>query len=284
MLGALQSNRFRISGEAGQEDQAGEPPQETLAERLLNGPLALPVALQYAADIAASLRELHRDGRAHGCVNAATVALISDRAVLQAGNPPREGTPSSDIAGFGAILYEMINGRKPAPGLPLLLVERTFSRAGLDGLKMAANQLASKCLSDLLPDTQPDIRKVAPEIRMLKLLARQLAVTPRKPRAQSQASQSLSSEPVAEAPPAVAEEIEVSSRRPSDRSVSTRRRCPRCGTPSVHVSKTRTLVESLFNFAGSPVRRCHRCCHRYISFLGIDFAKSAPGENSRKNY
>jgi hypothetical protein len=279
----LQSNRFQISGETRQDDQGGDRPEGTLAERLLSGPLPLPVALQYAADIAASLRELHRDGRTHGCVNAAAIVLISDRAVLQAGSPPRETALPSDIAGFGAVLYEMINGRKPAPGLPLLIVDRTFWRAGLDGLKMAANQLASRCLSGAAPDIRPDIRKVAPEVRLLKLLALQLAVHPPKPRPQPQALQSLSSEPVAEAHPAAAGEIEVSGLRPVDRSISARGRCPRCGSLSVHVSRSRTLVESLLNHTANPVWRCHRCCHRYFRMLGIDFAKSAPGGNLRKN-
>jgi len=232
----------------------------------------LPVALSYATDVATALREIHYDGHAHGWVNTAAIAVHAGRAVLK-GGASRQVSPRIDILGFGNLLYEMINGRKTGPDVPLPVVPRTVARTGLDGIKMAANHLASRCISDDSIENQ----KVATEIRLLKVLAQQLP----NPRQQASAAtvplpavqnkQAIDEEPV----PSVSKGGESLPGESASDAVS----CPRCGSAYVYVSKPRTGFERWLGRTGSPVQRCHRCYHRYYLLFGVHFRKAAPVEN-----
>jgi hypothetical protein len=211
-------------------------------------------------------------------VNAAAVALGSGHAVLKGSSRSRQARLHGDIEAFGALLYEMINGRKSGPDLPLPVVPCTVPRTGFDGLKMAANRLASRCLSD----DSLDMQKVATEVRLLKILARGLPAHALE--ARPQPLELPASEPAAEAHSAAAEPAEIQARgTPEDSpldAASSNCHCPRCGSAYVRVSKPRTGVESFLHRIGSPVRRCRRCYHRYFIVLGIHFSRSAPAETS----
>jgi serine/threonine protein kinase len=131
-------------------------PGETLAARLLRGPLPLPEALSLARDIAAGLDALHAAGIVHRDLKPANIVLTTgpegaERAVItdfglataqgsnatdsetglnRAGGSPdymapeqfRKAPPAiaADLYAFGLILFEMITGQRPFPQEDLL--------------------------------------------------------------------------------------------------------------------------------------------------------------------
>jgi DNA-directed RNA polymerase subunit M/transcription elongation factor TFIIS len=147
--------------------------EEFLASRLAQGPLPLPLALRYATDVAAALRELHQAGRTHGEVSANSVVLrLSGARLLPPNHLARGANSGADVAAFGAVLYMMLTGNKPPrSGLLAAPVERA-PHAGPPGLRAAATRLAAKCLA-AAPDQAPTIQMVVTEVRLLNVLAQQ---------------------------------------------------------------------------------------------------------------
>lgn len=47
---------------------------------------------------------------------------------------------------------------------------------------------------------------------------------------------------------------------------ATARRCPQCGSASIHRSRRRTFVDRLLTFAGGVIRRCQDCRTRQVWF------------------
>jgi ribosomal protein S27AE len=222
--------------------------EESLASRLAQGPLPLPLALRCATEVAAGLRQLYRAGRAHGELSPACVMLRSTGAALL---PPNglvsDANPRTDVAAFGTVLYQMLTGNQPPQGGRL-------ATAGLPGLHAAATRLASKCLAT--PREQaPSIQMVVSEVRLLNLLARQSAAKTRaKPRR-----------------PPHGRVTKV-----AERATSPVERCPRCGSTEVCAAHRRTRLELLIGACGIPICRCQRCCHRYIVLFRLAFPKTPP--------
>ena len=88
---------------------SGQLLAEILAQQ---GALALDVCLRYSTDIATELRSMHQDGRAHGAVQPAHVALRASGATLLAANRRGYADPLADLIGFGAVLYAMLTGKE----------------------------------------------------------------------------------------------------------------------------------------------------------------------------
>lgn len=199
--------------------------------------LPLPLALAYAADIAAGLRDLHARGRVHGAVSAAAVALDAGRAVLGSETVSGRGESRDDITAFGALLSEMIGARNAGDA---------------EEVRKLAELLVARCVSGQAGDMQ----KVLTELRLLKALAAQRRAPALGPEAF-----------LLETPPQAAEE-------PAP--VKLPGQCPRCGSAHVFLSSPRTPVEEWLQRVRRPVRRCHRCDHRYVVFFGMKFTKSLP--------
>jgi hypothetical protein len=103
----------------------------TLGQRLAEGPLPLPETLRYAMMLAEALRQIHDSGRTCGALlpsnivvtttgrelivtpgQSTTTTPYTAPEILQ-GQPP---DARSDIFAFGAIVYEMVTGRRAFAG------------------------------------------------------------------------------------------------------------------------------------------------------------------------
>ncbi len=119
---------------------SGEPVQgELLTDRLAGGPLAPQEALRIALGVGAALAAAHAVEKVHGRLSPASIVLAGDRihilqpkpADRQAALPYRapeqihlkETDWRSDIFAFGAILYELVSGRRPFAGTGAALDE-----------------------------------------------------------------------------------------------------------------------------------------------------------------
>src|SRR5215471_1791251 len=104
----------------------------TLAERMSGGLLPVTEALELAMTLAESLRLWHDDGRIHGEITPATLRVNGGALEL---TPPAPGPaapvtpytapeilrgrkpdPRADIFAFGAIVFEMLTGRRAFEG------------------------------------------------------------------------------------------------------------------------------------------------------------------------
>jgi hypothetical protein len=83
--------------------------QETLTERLGRGALPVAEALQYAAQVATCLRDLHMQGLVHGAVSSQLILLGPTGASLRTGSSLAQlGDAHYDVTGFGGVLGEML--------------------------------------------------------------------------------------------------------------------------------------------------------------------------------
>jgi Tol biopolymer transport system component len=117
---------------------------ESLAERLAKGGLPADEALRYAIDIGTALNRAHKRGAVHGKLSPHSILLTAsgarivrplqgtdlDALAYRAPEQVSGGTADwrSDIFSFGALLYEMVSGRRAfsgeGPALDRAIVER----------------------------------------------------------------------------------------------------------------------------------------------------------------
>ena len=145
---------------------------QNLSEVLARGPLPLETALRHATEIAAALREMHQDGRAHGSVEPSNVFLKASGAILL--TPERRGYPDplDDLAGFGIILYAMLTGRAPKGEEFRLVPAKPPAVKGPAAVRAAATRLAERCLT-AEREIAPDMQKILTEVRLLHVMSKQ---------------------------------------------------------------------------------------------------------------
>src|ERR1035438_9430815 len=103
---------------------------QTLAQRLSQGRIPVAEALRSSMLLADALRKLHEGGGTHGAVSPATVHLTATGLELMPAPPMDEATAyqspevlhggpadaRSDIFSFGAVVYEMLSGKRAFEG------------------------------------------------------------------------------------------------------------------------------------------------------------------------
>jgi len=131
---------------------------ESLAERLSRGSLPPAEALRYAIAIAASLRDLHRQGLVYGAVSSHLVLLGPSGVFLRSGGGLAQlGDGREDVQAFGGLLGEML---------------RTVE--GSREWRAEIDRLAQRCGGENL-----DMQHVLIALRLLRV--RQAAAVARKP-------------------------------------------------------------------------------------------------------
>jgi hypothetical protein len=165
---------------------------KTLRQRLSDGKVPVQDGLRYAALLAETLRALHESGRAHGGVTPEAIVLTSIGLDLL---PPVSGpvrvTPytapeiageqkpadtRSDIFSFGAILFEILTGRKAFEGdsESALVTSLCASPAPPSGNPPVDRVLAG-CLAKNPDDRWQLMQKIQLELKLLIASARRTA-------------------------------------------------------------------------------------------------------------
>jgi hypothetical protein len=154
----------------------------TLSHRLAEGPISLQEALRYATNLAEALRQIHDTGRTYGTLAPSSIILTSGGLELAAPGGPAAITPytapeilrgrpadqRSDIFAFGAIVYEMITGRRAFAGdnADALAVALTISVPPPTG-EAAIDHLIGNCIAKDPAVRCPRMQKVILELKIL---------------------------------------------------------------------------------------------------------------------
>jgi hypothetical protein len=166
--------------------------KKTLAQRLSEGRLPVAEALRYAMQLADCLRKLHDTGKVHGAVTPSNLVLAAGGVELLPGaegwgkaitpyTAPEvvQGRPadaSSDVFGFGAILFEMMTGRRAFDGESrvALAANLTETPAPSSGSPIV-DRLVGPCLNKNPDARSPRMRKVMLELKVLMVAVRRAA-------------------------------------------------------------------------------------------------------------
>jgi len=281
---------------------------ETLDRHLGHGPLPLPEALRYGIDVAENLRDMHARGRVFAFLQPANVAIVKGRASL---GPPKAVDVSpyfspeqvrgkdpdsrSDLFSLGAILYEMLTGRRafPAANKAALRGEiLEWDPAPLKNSPPALAQLISHCL-EKCPEQR--LQRVAVLLAGLKLQYALVCTTRPELGAAVNAPERAASEHAAAEPgpaeckpgpaplPPTATETfigQVSMAQPpianpaaGVRGGRAPRPCPRCSSSDVRCSRPKDWFERALVRSGAGVYRCHRCFYRFLYGFGISIGR-----------
>jgi hypothetical protein len=149
-----------------------------LSERLGHGPVAPPETLEIARSLAEELRRLHASGVVHGALDpscviltGAGVSLLHREAHELTGYAAPEQVQGkaadarSDIFAFGAIVYEMLFGRKAAAG-------EGQEQAFPDGVAGGLGRVIHRCLAKAPEQRWQRVQNVQMELKLLGVMAR----------------------------------------------------------------------------------------------------------------
>jgi hypothetical protein len=161
----------------------------TLAERLNQAKLPVGEALRFAMTLADALRRMHDSGRVYGALTPSNIGLTGTTSVDLAAAPEHTGsiTPytapevlhgkpadaRSDIFAFGAILFEMLTGRRAFDGdtEASLAAALTDSAPPSSGSPLVDRLVASCVAKDPAVRCQR-MQKIIMELKLLSVAAR----------------------------------------------------------------------------------------------------------------
>jgi hypothetical protein len=151
---------------------------QTLADRLTAGRISLAEALRLGTMIADQLEELHEMGITHGAVSPGSIAIAGNAVqLLAATRDEAEATPyaapevlagqpadaRSDIFSFGAVIFEMVTGRRACEG---------ESQSPCATGSPAIDRLVNGCLAKSPEDRYQRLQKAMLELKFFKSAAR----------------------------------------------------------------------------------------------------------------
>lgn len=143
-------------------------PKESLADRIALGPLPFLEALRYAIEVAETVRDLHKQGVAHGAVSSQLILLGESGAALGAtGKTNCLGDSCLDVKAFGEVLDDMLGGNEAEGDGPA-------------SVRQAMHELALRCRNE-----SPSIQQVLIDLRLLALRVRQSGIFSQSPSGQS---------------------------------------------------------------------------------------------------
>ena len=168
--------------------------QRTLALRLTEGRIPVSEALRYSMSLAEALRKLHDAGKAHGAVTPSSIVLtgtgldlipsLGPLATVTPYTAPEvlQGQPAdarSDIFSFGALVFEMLTGRRAFDGegqteLTLALCNSAPPPSG----SPAVDRLVTSCVAKNPAARWQRMQKIMMELKLLTVAARRADSTP----------------------------------------------------------------------------------------------------------
>jgi hypothetical protein len=165
---------------------------KTLAQQLSEGRLPAQDGLLYAAQLAEALRKVHDEGRAHGGVTpdvigvdqvglelmpaCASAAGVTPYTAPEVAAQNRPADARSDIFSFGAIVYEMLTGRKAFVGEPeAVLIASLCNSAAAPTGSPAVDRLVGGCLAKDPAARWQRMQKIILELKLLTAAAKRTA-------------------------------------------------------------------------------------------------------------
>ena len=259
----------------------------------------MAAALQAASEIAAALREIHEQGRAHGSVAAATIDMTERGAELQPARSWDQADTGRDVRDFGALLFQMFTGAAPRAGELPMPSRLRGPRTGPAGLRVSAIQVAGNCFGE--GSFQPTMQQVLTELRLLAVLLKMqengespLLLPPAQPttpflvtspapagdarRAEPRGDSSATAPVVPLGPGSFGQPTQKAASDVVPRGGP----CPKCDSSPVYVSRPRSHFEAFLERIGVPICRCHSCYERYLVFSVFKIRKEIPAWSERR--